>query len=527
MNAYDGWHYLRVGVHGDPQQIQMIVINCSGNDIEFIVLCWCQISSSSTRLKNTTQIAPAHTFKHHTPSFAAERVDEHQQKHFAFHAIGNTKKTPHLVFRIPGAHSTPAIHQYSLQMTSIINRAVARVCENVTMTQYKVPKDVKNKWSVEATGDRHIEEILAEKAADREDAFFIIDLGRVTDKYKRWKEELPTVKPFFAIKCNPNTAIIRTLASLGTGFDCASMAEMRQVLGCGVSPSDIIFANPTKMRSHIEFAKSAGIKLMTFDNRDELTKIHSIYPEAELVLRIITDDSHSVCGFSSKFGAPLSSVDHLLSTASSIGCTVRGVSFHVGSNCLSPLAFEKAILSAAAVFRVAEGYGYRMDFLDLGGGWPGVDGAEVTFPDMAAAVRPLLPLFPPHVRVIAEPGRYFVADSHTLAVNIYAKRATDDGSYLYYVNDGVYQSFNCIYFDHYSPRPRLLGVSEKGEEHRSTLFGPTCDSIDCVAKDIYLPELHVGDWLYFTNMGAYTVAAASSFNGFDACPTTFYIESDI
>lgn len=100
----------------------------------------------------------------------------------------------------------------------------------------QVPKDVNNKWSVEATGDRNIEDILSEKAADREDAFFIIDLGRVTDKYKRWKEELPTVKPFFAIKCNPNTAIIRTLASLGTGFDCASMTEMRQVTSSS-SPS--------------------------------------------------------------------------------------------------------------------------------------------------------------------------------------------------------------------------------------------------------------------------------------------------
>ncbi|PRP79963.1 hypothetical protein PROFUN_05939 [Planoprotostelium fungivorum] len=418
-------------------------------------------------------------------------------------------------------------HPSAAHFETLARDTVSASCEDFTVTQYKVPKDVNNKWSVEATGDRNIEDILSEKAADREDAFFIIDLGRVTDKYKRWKEELPTVKPFFAIKCNPNTAIIRTLASLGTGFDCASMTEMRQVLGCGVSPSDIIFANPTKMRSHIEFAKGAGIKLMTFDNRDELVKVHSIYPEAELVLRIITDDSHSVCGFSSKFGAPMSSVEDLLSTANSLGCTVRGVSFHVGSNCLSPLAFEKAITSAAAVFRLAEGYGYRMDFLDLGGGWPGVDGADVTFSDMAAAVRPLLPLFPPHVRVIAEPGRYFVADSHTLAVNVFAKRATDEGGYLYYVNDGVYQSFNCIYFDHYSPRPRLLRGGEEEELHRSTLFGPTCDSIDCVAKDIYLPELNVGDWLYFTNMGAYTVAAASSFNGFDSCPTTFYIESDV
>lgn len=101
--------------------------------------------------------------------------------------------------------------------------------ENGSLKKPKVPKDVASKFSVEYTGFRAVDDIIAEKSADREDAFFVVDLGKVIYKYKRWVEELPTVKPFFAIKCNPNTAIIRTLAAMGTGFDCASRSEMQQV----------------------------------------------------------------------------------------------------------------------------------------------------------------------------------------------------------------------------------------------------------------------------------------------------------
>jgi len=99
--------------------------------------------------------------------------------------------------------------------------------------------------------------------------------------------------------------------------------------------------------------------------------------------------------------------------------------------------------------------------------------------------------------------------------------------FLYYVNDGVYQSFNCIFFDHISPTPLVFDVGDRKTLYKCTIFGPTCDSMDCIAKDIWLPELEVGEWLYFKNMGAYTVAAASPFNGFSSCPTTYYIQSPI
>jgi len=396
-----------------------------------------------------------------------------------------------------------------------------------------VPTDVISKFDVESVNSTETVESLMKKkineASIENEAFYIVNLSTVVKKYNEWNTLLPRVKPFYAIKCNPSPAVIRTLAHLGANFDCASKAEIQQVMGSGVSASRIIYANPTKMKAHIEYAKSSGVEMMTFDNSHELTKLAELYPTARLLLRIITDDSNSVCRFSTKFGAPMDQCPALLRQAKELGLNVVGISFHVGSGCMSSQSFVAAIQSAHSVFKQAEEIGYQFSMLDLGGGWPGVNDGRVNFANIANLIRPVIDeLFPADIEVIAEPGRYFVAESHSLAVNVFAKRSIveKDGEkrFLYYVNDGVYQSFNCILFDHYEPKPFVLVPGEKTETYKCTIFGPTCDSMDCISKDIELPELEVGEWLYFNNMGAYSVAAASPFNGFKSHPTTFYIQ---
>jgi ornithine decarboxylase len=400
-------------------------------------------------------------------------------------------------------------------------------------TSKTVPRDVVKKFSVE-TVSGSVEEVISSKLAEdtfeKEEAFYIVDLGMVVKKYEQWHSLLPRVKPYYAIKCNSNPAIVRTLASLGVNFDCASKSEIQQVLGSRVAPSRIIYANPTKMKTHISYAKSSGVDLMTFDNTHELRKIAECFPAARLVLRIITDDSNSICRFSTKFGAPLDHVDELLSLAKELNLNIVGVSFHVGSGCMSTCSFISAIKNAKRVFEQGKTCGFNMSILDLGGGWPGTDDDGITFSAIANAIRPVIDeLFPADVNVIAEPGRYFVAESHTLVVNVFGKRNFEDQygnkRFLYYVNDGVYQSFNCIFFDHAAPKPLVFSPAGRTELYKSTVFGPTCDSLDCIAKDFDLPELQVGEWLYFKSMGAYTVAAASPFNGFRSHPTMYYIQS--
>jgi diaminopimelate decarboxylase len=120
------------------------------------------------------------------------------------------------------------------------------------------------------------------------------------------------------------------------------------------------------------------------------------------------------------------------------------------------------------------------------------------------------------IQFISEPGRFFSQRTHTLVLNVIGKKKIindkNENIIVYYLNDGVYNSFNCIFFDHC--KPIILPFNERdGKLHKSKIFGATCDSIDVISEEILLPELAIGEWVYVENFGAYTVAASSSFNG--------------
>lgn len=537
--------------------------------------------------------------------------------------------------------------------------------------------------------------------------------------------------------------IVRTLAVLGCNFDCASREEIRLVKDIAKDlprQPDIIYANPSKARAHLLEAVCKGIRMVTFDNAEEIKKCAAISKHIQLILRIVTDDRGSQCRLSSKFGAPRAKWRPLLATAKKYGLDVIGVSFHVGSGCRDGTRYELALKDAREIFDMAKkDFGFDMSVLDIGGGFPGEthslwnpqeeideepeslkkegiehgsddgesEGSErfMYFKEIAEYVSPIIDdLFPEEsgVRVIGEPGRFFVAACSTLCCNVIAMRTNEcDGSFeleafddrehaqrlsemtreeeselvngpknrmdrtirnlslgggaeaetvletmveelqsysrlyarqnlsqqeadayndvidfyeegfetaadilgapteaqtknmnhtvegmnyplvamdkdvedtdalitlaaageaaingivmqavadsgplqddiAYTINNSVYSAFNNIMFDHATVRPRVLrerngkvfasktveGFLEFDEDtipevlpvnqqlYTSTVFGNTCDSIDVVARSVLLPKLEVGDWLYFQNMGAYTMAASSNFNGF-------------
>ena len=431
-----------------------------------------------------------------------------------------------------------------------------------------------------------------------ENAFYVCDLAYVYRQYLRWQDALgDRVEPFFAVKCNPDQVVLKLLAQLGTGFDCASHAEIEMVLKLGVDSSRIIYANPCKAGSFVRHAHAKGVQMMTFDNQDELEKVAKFHPTAQMVLRILTDDSGSLCRLGEKFGAPLENVRILLERAKELNVTVIGVAFHVGSGCSNPQLYTDAVGRAKWTFELAHELGFCLDFLDVGGGF-GDDNFDLLAEGLLAGLDKYYPVGC-GVRVIAEPGRYFVTRAFELATNIIARRKAPtppppavraDGSSddlavkdqqdspvtMYYINDGVYGAFNCIIFDHQVVEPKVLtlggvfygdGFTEMGypagpmtpstSEHEmdcSTdslgslsvssalfdrrvapflvdelesckIFGPSCDSIDLVSPATLLPvnRLLVGDWLRWPNMGAYTICAASQFNGFKISQVVYTI----
>lgn len=163
--------------------------------------------------------------------------------------------------------------------------------------------------------------------------------------------------------------------------------------------------------------------------------------------------------------------------------------------------------------------------IDIGGGFPGQDGQDgiVKFEDIANQIKKGIDEFfhelieNNKIEFIAEPGRYFAHKSHILVLNVIGKKVKQDKDnqkhITYFLNDGVYGSFNYIHFDH--AEVEILPFNERdGELYNSTLFGPTCDSIDKIAENIKLPDLAIGEWIYVPNLGAYSISAASGFNGF-------------
>ena len=166
------------------------------------------------------------------------------------------------------------------------------------------------------------------------------------------------------MKCNPDPHILSLLLDEGCGFDCASKAEIQMLLDLNCAPERLIYANPCKQASHLRFAAEHNVRLMTFDNKEELFKIKQHHPNAQLVLRIITDDSNALCKLSLKFGACLKTVPELLAVVRELNLDLVGVSFHVGSGCFAVSAFEDAVLRARKVFDIAQDFGFQMNLLD-------------------------------------------------------------------------------------------------------------------------------------------------------------------
>jgi len=386
------------------------------------------------------------------------------------------------------------------------------------------PKILKQKHQIDPVD--LMRKITSETDADQ-DPFYIVDLEDIYNKHIKWITTLPRVKPHYAMKCNGDKMLLKLLAYLGAGFDCASKQEIQSVLDLGVSADRIIYANPCKQASYIKYAYENGVETMTFDNEHELYKMKEHHPNAKVVLRIITNDADAVCRFSMKFGADMATSYKLIDLALKLGLDLVGISFHVGSGQMSSKAFSEAIRNAKTLFDYAKTkHGCELNLLDIGGGFPGAPENVDLFNSIAQEINKSLDEHFPEspsdcekpLRIIAEPGRYYACSAFTLCVNVIAKRIMSDEkskSFMYYINDGAYSSFNCIFYDHITEfTPILLNDKlNNGELNKSSVWGPTCDGLDCILKEYLLPELNCGDYMAFKNMGAYTIAGAVPFNG--------------
>ncbi|XP_031450617.1 antizyme inhibitor 2 [Phasianus colchicus] len=368
------------------------------------------------------------------------------------------------------------------------------------------------------------------QAGDQQ-AFFVADLGDIVRKHLRFLKALPRVKPYFPVKCNSSGGVIRLLAELGAGFACANKTEIAEVQSIGVPADKIFYSSPCKQVSHIKYAASHGVQLMTFDNEVELGKVARSHPQARMLLGIAADPSPSAHP-SMMFGATLKSCRRLLESAKEQDVEVIGISFHLGSHSLEPQAFAQAVAEAQLAFDMGTELGYQMRLLDIGGGFPGTEDTRAQFEEISAVINSALDMYFPEgcgVEIVATPGRYYVTSAFTFAASIAGKEEVpmeqpgSDGeesgskrSLAYHLSDGIYSTFSCVLFD--SPCPKPLLHKKPCPEHplcSSSLRGPLGHAEDQITNDVELPELQDGDWLIFQDMGAYTITSSSLCGG---CP---------
>jgi ornithine decarboxylase len=352
---------------------------------------------------------------------------------------------------------------------------------------------------------------------------FILDHDKIRENYRTFKKHLPRVQCYYAVKANSTQQIIETLFKEGSSFDVASYNEFMQVYQY-IKHFDkkdkkhfvwdkIIFSNTIKDK--ITLSKIKQYKpLMTYDNSDELKKIKDYCDTAGLVVRLKVPDTGSQVEMSSKFGAEPADAQKLIQQAFDMGLTVEGISFHVGSQCTNFDNFTAALAITSEIFNDARKKGFNLNLVDIGGGFPVPYDPQVPeFKVLAGLLNSELKrLFPVDIEILAEPGRFIVATAASLISEIIGK-ARRDGKVYYHINDGVYHTFSGVVYDHWIPN---FSAFKEGEHEICAVVGPTCDSFDKITLSADLPAtLEVGDFLYTENIGAYSTASSTKFNGFD------------
>ena len=350
---------------------------------------------------------------------------------------------------------------------------------------------------------------------------FVVDHAEIRRNYAEFKKRLPRVQAYYAVKANPDPAVVKTLYEEGGSFDVASMPEFQIVYQFikrlpAKKRQDyiwdkIIYANPIKANETLR-SLDRYKPLVTYDNLEEIRKVRKYAPHAGLALRLQVPNTGAMVELSSKFGAASGEAVELIQAAADAGLVVEGLSFHVGSQTTNFENYVQALHLAAGVFREAAERGFQMKLVDIGGGFPApYDPLVQPFKTLAKRINTELDrLFPQDIEILAEPGRFLVATSGTAVAKVIGK-ARRDGKRCYYLDDGVYHTYSGIIFDHCQYH---LKAFKHSQTEICSVFGPTCDALDTISLAEQLPELNLGDHVFSENIGAYSRASSTWFNGF-------------
>jgi ornithine decarboxylase len=380
---------------------------------------------------------------------------------------------------------------------------------------------------------QRIRDFLRHRRENRQDgeACLVVDLEVVRENYLAFAKALPDTRVFYAVKANPAPEMLSLLAGLGSCFDAASVPEIELVLAAGATADRISYGNTIKKERDIARAYELGVRLFAVDCQAEVEKVARAAPGSRVFCRILFDCAGAEWPLSRKFGCePAMAVD-VLERAHRLGLEPYGVSFHVGSQQRNPHAWDRALASAAAVFRDCGERGMALSMVNLGGGFPTKYLKNVpTVKTYGATIfRALRRHFGNRIpETIVEPGRGMVGNAGVIEAEVVlvSKKSENDDVRWVYLDIGKFGGLAETMDESIRYPIRTPRDSSDGEVGPCVLAGPTCDSADVMYEKLpyQLPvTLEIGDKVLIEGTGAYTATySAVAFNGF-APLKTFHI----
>jgi len=349
----------------------------------------------------------------------------------------------------------------------------------------------------------------------------VVDLEVIRENYLAFAKSLPDTRVFYAVKANPAPEILKLLADLGSSFDTASTGEIEMVLAAGATADRISFGNTIKRERDIARAYEQGVRLFAADSEVEVEKIARAAPGSRVFCRILCDGTGAEWPLSRKFGCVPEMAPRVLEHAHRLGLVAHGISFHVGSQQNDVKAWDKALASAAAIFRDMSERGITLAMVNLGGGFPARLRPNV--PKVQDYGRAIFKALRKHFgnripETIIEPGRGLVGDAGMIEAEVVliSKKSDDDTVRWVYLDIGKFGGLaetmeEAIRYPIRTPR-------DGDKTAPCIIAGPTCDSADVLYEKTPYPlpvSLEIGDKLLIEATGAYTTTYSSvAFNGF-------------
>ncbi|MEN2998440.1 MAG: type III PLP-dependent enzyme [Brevinematia bacterium] len=354
--------------------------------------------------------------------------------------------------------------------------------------------------------------IISNLLLEHKPPFLVMDSATIKRKYYELVRAFPGFKIYYAVKANDNTEVLRVLASIGANFEVASTSEVLKLIELGIGGHRMITSNPIKPLEFIEVCRQVGINYLCVDSKEEIEKIKSVFPEANIYIRLDVQNPESSWPLSGKFGVSEEEAEDIIKYSLKKKVNLVGLTFHAGSQNNSVESIVKALESSKRVFDIAKKHRVSMKILNIGGGFP-IDYTEKSrnIEEFRKKLFKALEVFREYNDLILqmEPGRRIVGEAGVIVSKVIGKTCRGGENWIYLdvgVFNGLMEVVGGINY--------LFRTNSRKKEKVWNIGGPSCDSMDVIAKNIVLPEPDIGDLVYILSVGAYTTVYAAPFNGY-------------